>query len=90
VQLFGNAVVTREAIPARAGAPGHPKMEFRGEFLHAFTKEEKVRSHLPVQLSRGSDRFTADTMEYDNIDQVLKLNGRVHGMLMPGGAAAPK
>lgn len=42
-----------------------------------------MRSNRPVQLTRGNDRFTADTMEYDNLDQVLQLNGRVRGVLMP-------
>ena len=90
VQLFGNAIVTREAVPARQGASAQPRLEFRGEFLHAFTQEEKVRSNQPVQLTRGNDRFTADAMEYNNLDQVLQLNGRVRGMLMPGGTPAPK
>jgi lipopolysaccharide export system protein LptC len=84
VQLFGNAIITREATPARDGASAQPRMEFRGEFLHAFTQQEKVRSNQPVQLTRGSDKFTADAMEYDNLDQVLQLNGRVRGVLMPG------
>ena len=83
VQLFGNAVVTREPTPAGGSASAQPRLEFRGEFLHAFTQEEKVRSNRPVQLTRGNDRFTADTMEYDNLDQVLQLNGRVRGVLMP-------
>ena len=52
-------------------------------FIMNFTQEEKVRSNRPVQLTRGNDRFTADTMEYDNLDQVLQLNGRVRGVLMP-------
>ncbi len=86
VQLFGNAVVTREATPARNGASAHPRLEFRGEFLHAFTQEEKVRSNQPVQLTRGNDRFTADAMEYSNLEQVLQLNGRVRGVLMPAPA----
>ena len=83
VQLFGNAVVTREPTPAGGSASAQPRLEFRGEFLHAFTQEEKVRSNRPVQLTRGNDRFTADTMEYDNLDQVLQLSGRVRGVLMP-------
>jgi lipopolysaccharide export system protein LptC len=29
-------------------------------------------------------------MEYNNLDQVLQLSGRVRGMLMPGGTPAPK
>jgi lipopolysaccharide export system protein LptC len=85
VQLFGDAVVTREAI---SDAPGHgrPRMEFRGEFLHAFLDTERVKSHLPVELTRGSDRFTADAMDYDNLGQVMELRGRVRGVLVPEAA----
>jgi len=82
VQLFGNAVVTREAVPGRAGK-AQPLLEFRSEFLHAFTQTERVRSDQPVVLIRGNDRFTADALEYDHLDQVLQLRGRVRGVLMP-------
>jgi lipopolysaccharide export system protein LptC len=37
-----------------------------------------------VELTRGNDRFTADTMDYDNMEQVMELRGRVHGVLQPG------
>ena len=84
VQLFGNAIVTREPLPAKPGAAAQPRMEFRGEFLHAFTNTERVRSDQPVTLTRGNDRFTADSMDYDNLDQVLQLRGRVRGMILPG------
>lgn len=83
VQLFGNAVVTREPLPPQPGQPSQPRMEFRGDFLHAFTQTERVRSNQPVTLIRGADRFTADAMEYDNVEQVLQMRGRVHGVLMP-------
>jgi lipopolysaccharide export system protein LptC len=43
-----------------------------------------VKSHKPVELTRGTDRFTADSLEYDNLDQVVELRGRVRGVLMPG------
>ena len=82
VQLLGNAVVVREATVVNGKA--QPRLEFRGDFLHAWPQEERVRSHLPVTLLRGSkDRFTADSLEYDNLDQVLQLRGRVHGVLGP-------
>lgn len=86
VQLFGNAIVTREPLPAKPGAPEQPKLEFRGEFLHAYTNTERVRSDKPVTLTRGNDRFTADGMDYDNLDQVLQLRGRVRGVLQPHAA----
>lgn len=86
VQLFGNAIVTREPLPARPGVAAQPRMEFRSEFLHAYTQTERVRSDKPVVLTRGNDRFTADGMDYDNLDQVLQLRGRVKGLLVPGTA----
>jgi len=61
-------------------------MEFRSEFLHAYTQSERVRSDQPVVLTRGNDRFTADGMDYDHLDQVLQLRGRVKGVLVPGTA----
>jgi lipopolysaccharide export system protein LptC len=86
VQLFGNAIVTREPLPAKPGSPAQPRLEFRSEFLHADTNTERVRSDKPVTLTRGNDRFTADGMDYDNLDQVLQLRGRVRGVLQPGAA----
>ncbi len=82
VQLFGNAIVTREPL-ARKGQAPTPRMEFRGEFLHAWVNDERVRSNQPVTLKRGNDTFTADSMDYDNLDQILNLRGRVHGTLQP-------
>lgn len=82
LQLFGDAVVTR----APAGtAPAAPTLEFRGEFLHAFLDTERVVSNKPVELKRGNDRFTGDSLDYDNLNRVLVLGGRVHGVLAPRG-----
>ena len=82
VQLFGNAVVTREALVLPNGQK-QPKLEFRGEFLHAWTQTERVSSNQPVTLTRGKDRFTANSMDYDNLQQVLELRGRVQGTMVP-------
>ena len=82
VQLLGNALVVREAN-STPGAKPTPRMEYRGEFLHAFMNTEKVKSHKPVELLRGQDRFTADSLDFDNVDQTLQLQGRVRGTLVP-------
>lgn len=87
VQLTGNALVVREAGIDNTGKSS-PRLEFRGEFLHAFLNEERVRSHKPVMLTRGNDQFTGDTFSYDNLDGVAELKGRVRGVLMPRNAAA--
>ncbi len=83
VQLIGNAVVIREAVTGPGGQV-RPRLQFRGEFLHAFMDSERVASHKPVELTRGDDRFSADVMQYDNLEQVMQLQGRVRGTLVPG------
>jgi lipopolysaccharide export system protein LptC len=82
LQLVGNAVVVREAGPDAQGKQ-MPRMEFRGEFLHAFLNTEQIKSHKPVTITRGSDQFTADSLQYDNLDRVAVLQGRVKGTLVP-------
>jgi lipopolysaccharide export system protein LptC len=44
---------------------------------------EQVKSNKPVELRRGKDVFTADAMDYDNVQQVIRLQGRVRGTLIP-------
>ena len=82
VQLFGGALLVREAVGDGSGA-ALPRLTLRGEFLHAFMNTERVKSHLPVELIRGGDRFTANTIEFDNLDRVMELRGRVRGTLLP-------
>lgn len=83
VQLIGNARVVSEAVVDKSGRL-HPRLEFLGEFLHAFVDTERIQSHMPVELIRGQDRFTADTLDFDNRDRVMQLNGHVKGVFMPG------
>ncbi len=82
VQLFGDAHVVREPVLDKTGVL-QPRREFRGEFLHAFLKTERVKSHQPVELINGNDRFTADTLDYDNNDRVIQLSGHVKGVMTP-------
>jgi lipopolysaccharide export system protein LptC len=88
VQLTGNARVVREASRDAQGKQA-PRLEFRGEFLHAFLNEERVQSHLPVVLIRGADQFTGNVFTYNNLDQVAVLTGRVRGVLMPNSGSRP-
>ncbi len=82
IQLFGNAVVTRDAFTAPGRKP-QPPMQFEGEFLQAWPNQEKVHSNQPVTLTRGNDRFTSDRLDYDNLDQILQMQGRVRGTIQP-------
>ncbi len=82
IQLYGNAVVVREPI-TRANGTIMPRVEFRGEYLHAFVNEDRVSSDKPVELLRGTDRFVGDQFDYDNRTGVAELKGRVRGVLQP-------
>jgi lipopolysaccharide export system protein LptC len=83
VQLIGNALVIRElAATAQGQIPKH--IEFRSDFLHAFMNTERVMSNKPVELTRGQDRFSGDSMVFDNLGHVIELTGRVKGRLVPG------
>ena len=82
VQLLGNALVVREAGTA-PDQQATPRLQYRGEFLHVFMNSERVQSHKPVDLQRGNDHFSADSMAYDNVEQTLQLTGRVRGTLVP-------
>lgn len=87
VQLIGNARVVREAGVDPDGQEV-PRLEFQGEFLHVFVTDERVKSHLPVVITRGSDRFAGDVFAYDNLDRVADLKGRVKVLLVPRKAAS--
>jgi lipopolysaccharide export system protein LptC len=82
VQLLGNAEVVREEVTDADGQT-LPRLEFRGDFLHAFLNDERVKSHLPVTLIRGHDHFSGDSLFYDNLARTAQLQGRVKGLLMP-------
>lgn len=86
IQLFGNAIVVRESVTDATGRV-LPRLELRSEFLHAFSNVERVRTHLPVVMTRGNDRFTGDRMDYDNLDRLMQLDGRVRGVV--AGRKAP-
>lgn len=80
VQLVGDAQIVRDAGPAK-GDVALPRMSMRSEFLHAFVREERIKSYKPVEILRGDDRITAETLDYDNLEQVATLQGRVRGTL---------
>ena len=82
VQFFGNARVVRDAYSDVSGKLV-PRIELRSEFLHAVMDTERITTPKPVELIRGNDRFTGDAMDYDNINRVMELRGRVHGVLVP-------
>jgi lipopolysaccharide export system protein LptC len=85
MQLQGGARVVREALKE-----GEPPIEFRGEFLHAFLTTERVRSHLPVVVTQGTTEIRADTLDYDNVERIVHVKGKVRATFVSRGAARPQ
>jgi lipopolysaccharide export system protein LptC len=82
VQLLGGAQVVSQL-------EGTEVLEMQGEFLHAFLRFERLRSHLPVRVRHGGTETRAGGLEYDHLKQQLTLNGPVRATLMPGVRARP-
>jgi lipopolysaccharide export system protein LptC len=71
VQLLGSAQVVREA------PGGGQRVEFESEFLHAFLKTERLRSHLPVRILQGTSDLRVGAIDYDNLTRSAKLGAPV-------------
>lgn len=82
VQLLGGAEVISQV-------PGGERLEVRGEFLHAFLRFERLRSHLPVQVRHGGTEARAGGLDYDHLQRQLVLSGPVRVTMAPGGRPKP-
>ena len=77
VQLLGGARVVSQI-------DGSDALEMRGEFLHAFLRFERLRSHLPVQVRRGGTETRAGGLDYNHLDRQLQFLGPVRTTVLPG------
>jgi lipopolysaccharide export system protein LptC len=77
VQLIGAAQVVSQI-------EGGDTLQIDSEFLHAFARLERLRSHLPVLVRRGADETRASGLDYDHLDRRLLLRGPVRGVFWPG------
>lgn len=83
VQLFGGAQVISQV-------EGQDPLRIDGEFLHAFLRFERLRSHLPVRVRRGGDETHAAGMDYDNLAQQLVLRGPVRSIFRSPASGGPR
>lgn len=83
VQLLVRARVVREATAQEEA------IEFSSEFLHFFSRVERVRSHLPVTVRQGATAVRAAGMEYDHLARVVDLQGRMRAVFAPPAKGQP-
>ena len=77
VQLLGGARVVS------AGDTPGDRIEFEGEFLHAFLRAEQLRSHLPVQMRQGSSELRVGALEYDHLTRRARLGPPIRARFEP-------
>jgi lipopolysaccharide export system protein LptC len=82
IQLLGGAEVISQVADG-------DRLEVRSEFLHAFLRFERLRSHLPVLVRHGGTESRAGGMEYDHLQRQLVLNGPVRATLVPRPRVPP-
>lgn len=83
VQLLGHAQVVR------AGNPGEPAIEFRGEALKASQQTQTIESVLPLTLRQGATEIRADAMTFNNQTGVAQMKGKISASLPPHAVREP-
>lgn len=78
VNLSGNVVVVRSA-----DAQG-PRMVMKSQTVTALVDEDRLVSNTPVEIVRGGDVVTAQSMDFDTRHGQYKLQGQVKSTLAPG------
>jgi lipopolysaccharide export system protein LptC len=81
--LQGQARVTRTVAEARTTQRSALPMSLQGERLTVWTDEERLVSELPVELRRGQEVITAQTLNFDTRSGQYELQGRVRAVLPP-------
>ncbi len=78
VNLSGNVVVVR-----LADTQG-PRMVMKSQTVTALVDEDRLVSNTPVEIVRGGDVVTAQSMDFDTRHGQYKLQGQVKSTLAPG------
>jgi len=77
VQLMGQAVLHKQAMHPE------PALTLRSDFIHLFANTDSVVTNTPVKIERGENRFQAQTLKADNLNQRFVLQGQVKALLVP-------
>ncbi len=78
VQLMGQAEVYR------APSLDQPQpLLVKSEFLQFFANTDSMQTDMPVLVTRGANSFRSDKLTADNLNQTLKMHGRVKVVLHP-------
>lgn len=79
--LEGNVIIIRESPALLTDA--EPTVEYRGDALTLYVDQDRLESNQPVVITRGPDRFSANSLRYDDTTTIANLQGRVRALLAP-------
>jgi lipopolysaccharide export system protein LptC len=77
-------IFSGDVLAVRQGPGSGSRLELRGSRIVVLQKEEKLLSENPVEIRRGVDVITAETMTLDMKTGQYQLAGQVRGTLVPG------
>lgn len=75
--------LTGNVFAVRAADKKGPRMTLKGEAVTALMDEERLVASVPVEIVRGGDVFTSETMNFDTRNGHYELQGRVKSVLSP-------
>jgi len=76
--LMGDVLLTQHASSKNNGLS---PIELRSQKLNTMTKEERLFSDVPVEIRRGQDVFTANSMRLNSQTGEYELTGKVRGVI---------
>jgi lipopolysaccharide export system protein LptC len=76
--LMGDVFLTQHASSKNNGLS---PTELRSQKLNTMTKEERLFSDVPVEIRRGQDVFTANSMRLNSQTGEYELTGKVRGVI---------
>jgi len=81
VTFIGNVQFTQPA--GMNSGESQAATEMRSQEIQAFVKEERLVSHVPVEIRRDQDVFTAERMAMNSKTGEYELSGKVRGVVHP-------
>lgn len=73
-----------DVLAVRAADTLGPRMTLKGQALTALLEEERLVSTVPVEIVRGADVFTAQSVDFDTRHGLYAMQGQVKTILAPG------
>ncbi|WP_396429409.1 LPS export ABC transporter periplasmic protein LptC [Limnohabitans sp.] len=76
-------ILSGGVLAVRAADAQGPHLTLKAEAVTAWLDQERLTSQVPVEIVRGADVLTGQTMDFDTRSGLYTLDGRVKSVLAP-------